>query len=272
VKTRIYQVKDVARLAGVSARTLRHYDQIGLLVPSNRSDAGYRLYNDADLLRLQQIMIGRALGLTLEDIRKLIDDPQLDREKLLQQQREALIAQVQATNAMIRSVDAALELLRENTLPETSTMDMAQIFDGFDPAQYEQEAQDRWGNTESYKESARRIRAYSADDWRQIKSETKSIMEDAAAALRATMKPDDLQVMDIAERHRLWIDRWFYACSPSMHAALADMYEADERFARNIDKFAAGLTPFWSAAVRMNAKCRIGSLGNDATGNRETEG
>jgi MerR family transcriptional regulator, thiopeptide resistance regulator len=79
-------------------------------------------------------------------------------------------------------------------------------------------------------------------------------MNDAAAALSARCSPDDARAIDIAERHRLLIDRWFYPCSRQMHAGLADLYEADERFARNIDKFGAGLTQFLSAAIRANAR------------------
>jgi hypothetical protein len=133
-------------------------------------------------------------------------------------------------------------------------MDMKQIFDGFDPAEYEQEAKQRWGETDAYKESARRTKQYKPEDWRQMKEEYDSIMNDAAAALRSSLAADDSAVMDIAERHRLSIDRWFYPCSARMHAALADMYEADHRFAHSIDKYAPGLTPFFSAAIRANGR------------------
>jgi hypothetical protein len=78
-------------------------------------------------------------------------------------------------------------------------------------------------------------------------------MHDAAALLRTGAAPHDVEAMDVAERHRLSIDRWFYSCSHATHAQLADLYEADERFARNIDAYATGLTPFWSAAIRANA-------------------
>jgi DNA-binding transcriptional MerR regulator len=78
---RAYQVKQAAELAGVSVRTLHHYDAIGLLVPSGRTEAGYRLYDDDDLLRLQQIQIGRELGLPLEEIRRSLDDPSFDRRQ-----------------------------------------------------------------------------------------------------------------------------------------------------------------------------------------------
>jgi MerR family transcriptional regulator, thiopeptide resistance regulator len=253
MKTRTYQVNEVARITGVSVRTLHHYDKLGLLVPSTRTTAGYRLYTDADLLRMQQILIGRELGLALEDIRRMLDDPRVSRRQLLQQQRERLLQRARTTAAMIRSVDGAMALLDEDQSQRTTTMDMKEIFDGFDPAQYEQEARERWGHTEAYRESERRTRGYTQDDWKRMKEETDAIMSDAAAAMNAGSAPTDATVMDIAERHRLSIDRWFYPCSAQMHAALADMYEADARFASNIDKHADGLTAFWSAAIRANA-------------------
>lgn len=257
MQARTYQVGAVARIAGVSVRTLHHYESIGLLAPSARTSAGYRLYDDQDLLRLQQILIGRKLGLPLEGIRQLLDDPTADRRELLLQQRAQLLERVRVDQAVIRSIDAALSLLGESPSGASAIMDMKQIFDGFDPAEYQDEAHARWGQTDAYKESTRRAGQYSEADWRRFKAEWDEIMNDAAAALRANRNPDDLEVMAIAERHRLSIDRWFYPCSASMHAGLADMYEMDPRFAKNIDRYADSLTPFWSAAIRANA-ARLG--------------
>src|SRR5215510_1254660 len=126
---RTYQVKEVARIAGVSIRTLHHYDEIQLLVPETRSRTGYRLYSDDDLLRLQQILIGRELGLPLEEIRRSLDDPQYDRKKALLAQREQLQTRARHTQALIRSVDAALAVMDKK---EKKTMDMQNIFGGFD--------------------------------------------------------------------------------------------------------------------------------------------
>src|SRR5687768_10099157 len=110
-RKRYYQVKEVAQIAGVSVRTLHHYDEIGLLVPRGRTDAGYRLYDDDDLLRLQQILIGRELGLALEQIRGSLDDPKFDRKRALLEQRGQLAQRARQTDAMLRAVDAALALL-----------------------------------------------------------------------------------------------------------------------------------------------------------------
>lgn len=244
----MYQVKDVTRLTGVSVRALHHYDEIGLLSPSGRSDAGYRLYSDDDLLRLQQILIGRELGLSLEEIRRSLDDPSFDRRAALEHQRAELTKRAERTTAMLRAIDAALASL---TSPR---VDFAALFDGFDPAQYDDEVQQRWGDTAAYAESARRTRAYTKADWERYKAEADAIMTDAANLFRAGAPADGDAAMAIAERHRLSIDRWFYPCSPTMHASLADMYEADPRFAANIDKYAPGLTAWWSASIRAAAR------------------
>src|SRR5579862_7831259 len=100
MKRRTYLVKDVAELTGVSVRALHHYDEIGLLVPRARTDSGYRLYDDEELLRLQQILVGRELGLTLEEIRQSLDDPRFDRQAALREQRRALEARAGRTAAM----------------------------------------------------------------------------------------------------------------------------------------------------------------------------
>ena len=251
---RTYQVKEVAALSGVSIRALHHYDAIGLLVPSGRTEAGYRLYSDDDLLRLQQILIGRELGLSLEAIRRSLDDPHFDRRQALLAQRAEIAARVQRAEQMLRAVDAALIAIEETPMKtEGLHMDMKEIFDGFDAAEYADEAEQRWGHTQAYKVSVRRTKSYTEADWRRMKDEQAAIYADAFAALEAGVRPDEQRAMDVAERHRLSIDRWFYPCSAKMHCGLADLWEADRRFADNIDQHGPGLTQFLAAAVRANA-------------------
>src|SRR5689334_21065428 len=247
---RTYRVADVARLSGVSIRTLHHYDAIGLLVPTGRTEAGYRLYADADLLRLQQILIQRELGLPLEAIRRSLDDPRFDRRQALVEQRRQLEAKGRALAEMLRAVDAALAVVGDD--PQGESMEMKELFGGFDPSQYEAEVEARWSG-EALDESKRRVKGYTADDWKRQQAEQGAIYGEAAAAMTRGLDPASPDAMDIAERHRLEIDTWFYRCSKSMHAGLADMYEADERFRASIDKAGEGLTTFLSAAIRANA-------------------
>jgi DNA-binding transcriptional MerR regulator len=255
-RQRTYQVSEVAQLTGVSVRALHHYDAIGLLVPKGRTGSGYRLYDDADLLRLQQILIGREQGLALEEIRRSLDDPGFDRKQALLAQRQQLLRRAQHTAEMIRAIDSALVLLDESYSGDN--MNMKDLFDGFDPAKYEAETQARWGHTDAYKESAKRTKSYTKEDWKHIQAEQAAIYGDAFAAFAAGRSADSVQAMDIAERHRLSIERWFYPCSSAMHVALADNYEADVRFSENIDKYGAGLTPFLASAIRANARRQDG--------------
>jgi MerR family transcriptional regulator, thiopeptide resistance regulator len=250
-RSRTYQVKDVARLTGVSVRTLHHYDAIGLLVPGGRTAAGYRLYTDADLLRLQQILIGRELGLPLEEIRHSLDDPRFDRKAALLDQRQRLHDRARQAEAMIRAIDTALAALDGSVT--TGEMTMADLFDGFDPSRYEEEARERWGKTDAFAESTERTKRYTPDDWKAIKTEQGAVYEAAAAALKAGKAPSSADAMDIAERHRLSIDRWFYPCSHTMHQGLASMYESDDRFRQSIDKYREGLTTFLAESIRANA-------------------
>lgn len=250
-RSRTYQVKDVARLTAVSVRTLHHYDAIGLLVPSGRTAAGYRLYTDDDLLRLQQILIGRELGLPLEEIRQSLDDPRFDRKAALLDQRQRLHERARQAEAMIRAIDTALAALDGSVT--TGEMAMADLFDGFDPSRYEAEARERWGGTKAFDEVAERTKRYTPDDWNALKAEQGAVYEAAVAALKAGQAPSSTDAMDIAERHRLSIDRWFYPCSHTMHQGLASMYESDDRFRQSIDKYGEGLTTFLAEAIRANA-------------------
>jgi DNA-binding transcriptional MerR regulator len=250
---RTYQVKEVAELTGLTVRALHHYDRIALLVPSARSAAGYRLYSDDDLLRLQQVLIGRELGLSLEAIRRSLDEPGFDRAHALRAQRAELAVRAERAAVMIRAIDTALEVIEEQSMSE---LDMRKIFDGFDPDRHAAEAEQRFGQTDSYRIAAKRTSSYTEAAWRELKEEQAAIYADAFAARAAGVRPDTLRAMDIAERHRLSIDRWFYPCSAQLHAGLADMWEADRRFADNIDRHGAGLTQFLAAAVRANASRR----------------
>src|SRR5438132_1379631 len=197
-----HTVGDVARIARVSVRALHHYDAIGLLVPSTRTDAGYRLYGDADLERLQQILFYRELGFPLEDIAQLLRDPKLDRKQALFVQRALLVEKRDRADAMITLVDRTLEALEKG-----ETMSHEAMFEGFDPEAHEAEAKEKWGDTPQYAESKRRTKRYRAEDWAAIKAEAKEIGEAYGRAMDAGASPRDPIAMDVAERARLHIDR-----------------------------------------------------------------
>ncbi len=242
-----YKVKDLARLSGVTVRTLHHYDAIGLLCPAGRTSAGYRLYAQRDVLRLQQILVYRELGLPLEKIKAIIADPNFEPRRALQQQRARLEAKAEHTAAMIRAVDAALRTIRGDEDVNTE-----ELFDGFDPKKYEAEAEQRWGHTEQYEQSKQRTQGYSKEDWARIKTETDALLQKFATALAAGTAPTDPVAMDLAEEHRLQIDRFYYPCSHVMHGNLGQMYVVDARFTENLDKHGDGVAAFISAAIEAN--------------------
>src|SRR4051794_3220659 len=169
-------VKEVAELSGVTVRTLHHYDEIGLLKPSERSEAGYRLYSHADLKRLQEILGWRELGFALTEIRSLVDDPGYDRPSALRRQRELAEAEAERLAALRAALDAAIAA--ETTGKE---QDVKTMFDGFDPQEYQEEARDRWGGTPEYEESIRRTRSYGEQEWRAIREEGDAIAAGVAA-------------------------------------------------------------------------------------------
>jgi MerR family transcriptional regulator, thiopeptide resistance regulator len=242
-------VGEVAELTGVTVRTLHHYDEVGVLVPSGRSDAGYRLYSYEDLMRLQEIVVWRALGFTLAEIRAMLDDPDYDRLRALMRQRALIDGELERLGALRGALDAALEAERNGTRVTEATM-----FEGFDPTEYEDEVRERWGHTEAYRESTRRAASYGDTEWSAIKAEADEIMRAFASAYETGEPADGERARSIAERHRQHISRWFYECPPAMHRGLGQMLAADERFARNYEQLASGLAAYVRDAMAANAQ------------------
>lgn len=237
-------VGEVAQLAGVTVRALHHYDELGLLSPSGRSEAGYRLYSHDDLARLREILIWRALGFSLTEIGSLLDDPGHDRVVALERQRELIEHEIDRLGALAAAVDAAIAAHRNGADLEVATM-----FDGFDPSEYEDEARERWGHTAAYQESARRTRSYGEAEWNEIRRESSEIVDGLAALMRAGEPADSAAARALAERHREHLSRWFYPCSPQMHRGLGEMYVADDRFAQAYEREAPGLAAYFHDAI-----------------------
>ncbi len=133
-----------------------------------------------------------------------------------------------------------------------SNEDLLGVFGEFNPAEYEAEAEERWGGTDAYRESVRRTGSYGKPDWEQIGAESSGIERETADLMAAGVDPTSEEAMEIAERHRAHITRWFYECTPEIHAGLAAMYVADLRFKKHYDKVAPGLAAFLAAAIEAN--------------------
>jgi DNA-binding transcriptional MerR regulator len=241
-------VSEVAELTGVTVRALHHYDELGLLCPSERSEAGYRLYSYDDLARLREILIWRALGFSLSEIGSLLDDRASDRLSALERQRELVEEKIERLGALAAAVEEAIDAELSGTRLEETKM-----FEGFDPSEYEDEARERWGHTEAYQESARRTRSYGEGEWAEIRGESQQLVRELVALMRAGEPADGDAARALAERHRAHLSRWFYPCSPQMHRGLAEMYIGDERFARTYEREAEGLAAYFHDAIVANA-------------------
>ena len=247
-----YPVGQVAAFAGVTVRTLHHYDDIGLLVPSERSHAGHRRYSDADLDRLQQILFYRELGFPLEQVAALLDDPDADPREHLRRQHELLTARIGKLTEMADAVQRAMEArtMGINLTPE----EKFEVFGDYDPDRHAEETRERWGNTDAYEQSQRRAASYTKEDWLRIKAE----QEDWGArlvALRESGAPADGEAaMDMAEEHRRFIVDHYYDCTYEIHTGLAGMYLADPRFHAFYESIAPGTARYVHDAIMANAR------------------
>ena len=244
-------VGEVARLAGVTVRTLHHYDRIGLLSPSDRTTTGYRVYTAADLDRLHQVLVYRELGFPLEEVATLLDDADADPEAHLRRQHALLRDRLERTGAVLAALEKEMEArsMGISLTPE----EKFELFGENYSEDYEHEAEERWGDTDAWAQSARRTAAYSKQDWVRIKEETDDLQRRFAEVLGTGFPADSPEAMDVAEDHRQHISRWFYDCPPAMHAGLGRMYVEDERFAANYERVAPGLAQYVSTAVQANA-------------------
>ena len=246
-----HTVGEVARLAKVSVRTLHHYDELGLLSPSERSEAGYRLYTVEDLERLQQVLFFRELGFSLEEIGRIMSAPDFDRRRALRAQRSLLAEKADRLRTMLSAVDAAIAATEKGT--HVDKEEMFEVFGDFDPGEYEEEVRERWGETDAYKESARRTARYTKADWERFKAESEANGLEIAALMDEGVAPQDPRAMDAVDRARLLIDRWFYPCSHEMHVGLAEMYIADPRFTATYEKIHPGMAQYVHDAILANA-------------------
>ncbi|MFB7590304.1 MerR family transcriptional regulator [Streptomyces sp. NPDC056169] len=247
-----YSVGQVAGFAGVTVRTLHHYDAIGLLSPSGRSTAGHRRYDDADLDRLQQILFYRELGFPLEEVAALLDDPHADPQEHLRRQHALLTARIGELRRMAAAVEHAMEAKKMgiNLTPE----EKFEVFGDKDPERYAEESARRWGGTHSHELAQARAAEYTKEDWQRMKDEVDAWGAAYSALMARGVDPGSEEAMDLAEAHRTHLTTWFFECHPKTHEQLAEMYVADENFHAFYDAIHPGLPEHLRAAVRANAR------------------
>ncbi len=245
-------------MAGVTVRTLHHYDEVGLVRPVGRSAAGYRLYAEADLTRLQTVLAYRELGFGLDEIKELLDGDLSPADELehLRRQHAMLTERIARLQRVLASLDTTMEA---HTMGIRLTpQERLEVFGDHDPAEYADEVHERWGETDSYRQSQQRVAGYGKQDWMQLRAETEEIEGRLARLLAEGVPAEDVRAMDAAEANRLQIDRWFYTCTPEMHTGLADMYVADPRFTKHYEDVAPGLARYVHDAIHANAVRSVG--------------
>ncbi len=245
-----FTVGQVADLLGVTVRTLHHYDDIGLLTPSERSAAGYRLYTEGDLTRLQQVVVYRRLEMPLDQIAAVLGDGE-EASAHLRRQREVVMTRLGELHELVTAIDRALE--REMTDQPATREDMRELFgDGFKD-EYQQEAEERWGDSDRWKQSQARTSGYTKSDWEGVKAEQDAVNAEFVAAMQSGEPATSEMAMHAAERSRRQIHDHFYDLDHDFHRNLGDMYVADARFAKTYDDLAPGLAQYVRDAIHANA-------------------
>lgn len=235
-------VNEVSKLTGVSVRALHHYDAIGLLKPTQVTDAGYRLYDDTALARLQTILLFRELHFPLKEIKSILDSPDFNREQALQQQIGLLELQR-------RQLDALISFAREIIETGVNNMDFS-AFDKTEIEQYKAEVKARWGKTAAYKAFAQKTAGQSENEQAAVAEKLMQIFAKFGKVKHLVPESDAAQA--VVEDLRQCITENYYNCTKPILESLGQMYVGDARFKANIDaRGGVGTAEFASKAIEM---------------------
>lgn len=239
-----------AALVGVSVKTLHHWDAIGLVRPSERTWAGYRVYSADDIARIHRILVYRELGFPLAEIGRILDDPEADARDHLRRQRSELVARIGRLRTMVGAVDRMLEAT--GTGMRLTPEEQVAIFgDDWNPA-WAGEAEERWGDTAQWAQYAERAAAMSPEEWKDVAATTEALNADLAAARGAGVVPGSQDANALAERHRALLSTYF-DCTYAMHACLGRMFDRDPGYTAYFDGLAPGLTGWLREVIFANA-------------------
>jgi DNA-binding transcriptional MerR regulator len=247
-KRHTYTVQQLARLAGVSVRTLHHYDHVGLLKPSARTAAGYRQYGEADLLRLQQILFFKELDFPLADIQAILDQPGFDQVQALQDHRRLLQQEADRLGRLLNTIEKTISRLTEDNMPMTDE----ELYEGFTPEQierYTREANELY-DPKIVAESNRRVRNMSKAQWQAVKDEGGAIAQQLADLM--DKPPSDATVQAAIARHYAWVDNFWHPTAES-YRGLGQGYADHPEFRAFYEKVRPGLADFLCAAMSYYA-------------------
>ena len=246
-----YTVKALAELAGITPRTLRWYDQKGLLKPRRTTEAGYRLYGPGEVNRLQAILFYKELGLELEAVREILDAPGFDRLAALQSHLTELEARRRRLDALILTVEKTIGEAKGGT-----QMSDKEKFEAFkrraveaNEEQYGKEIREQYG-PEAVEAANARLLSMTEEEHGQWKALEAEILSALAAAVRAKEAPAGPEGRRIAELHRRWLSYTWAKYTPRAHRGVAELYTADQRFTVYYDKEVPGCAVFLRDAVR----------------------
>ena len=238
------KISDVARLTGITVRTLHYYDEIGLLKPSEVTQAGYRVYNDTDLEVLQQILFFRELDFSLEDIRKIMQNPAYEKKSALRKQKELLLQKRSRLDSLIALVDKTLKGEQDMSFRQ---FDTAQIEET--KKKYAEEAKQRWGDTSAYAEYEKKSRSYSDAQQNMLDGEGAGILSEFGQ--NRSLAPDSAQAQALVKKWQAYITSNYYTCTKEILSCLGQMYVGDARFTQHIDQYGAGTAAFMAAAIEI---------------------
>ncbi len=238
-------VHEVSKLAGVSIRTLQYYDKIGLLHPTGYTDAGYRLYDDADLERLQQILLFRELEFPLKDIREIMNSPEFDRSKALEQQIELLTLKKEHLDNLIKFA-LGIKMLGVRYM-DFSAFDRSRL------DEYAKQAKEQYGNTPEYKEFAEKSKNRTAEEDKLLADRFMLFFKEAGE-MRNT-DPASPEAQDLVKRIQEYITENMYTCSDQILSGLGKMYSGGGDLTQNIDGVGGGGTAeFVDKAIQIYSR------------------
>lgn len=242
-------VREFAKLTGVSVRTLHFYDEIGLLKPSSVDEQnGYRFYDECSLTRMQEILFYRELDFPLKEIRMILSSPDYDKQNALKEQKRLLTLKKERLERLISALDGAMkgEIVNMNVFDNSEFEAKRE--------EYAKEAKEKWGDTAAYEESAEKTADYSADKWEQVNSVMNDRIAEFADCKRKGFAPDSKQAQALAKNWQDFITENYYTCTKEILASLGEMYVADQRFLKNIDRHGDGTARFMSDAIKAYCK------------------
>lgn len=231
-----YTVQKLAQLAGVSGRTLRHYDHIGLLKPRRVNTSGYRIYGMEEVDRLQQILFFRELAFPLEEIKKIMDSPEFSVEAALLRHREHLLAERERLDELVQTIERSLAA-RRGEVEMTDTEKFAglkkQLLEE-NEKQYGKEIREKYGE-ETVEASNRKFAGLTGEQYTQLQETATRIVDLLKEAMDGGESPEDQEGLAIAELHKEWLHLTWPSYSKEAHRGLGDMYVMDERFTKYYD-------------------------------------